>query len=74
MQLDQETLTPVIIAMLIYITAVIVVPKIVRKPTGIQFIDDIVMTLITQKDSLMSGTVIIGLIVLATNYIQEELM
>jgi len=74
MQLDQETLTPVIIAMLIYITAVVVVPKIVRKPTGIQFIDDIVMTLITQKDSLMSGTVIIGLIVLATNYIQEELM
>jgi hypothetical protein len=72
--LDQETLRPVIIAMALYITISVLVPRIVKKPTGIQAIDDLVMTIITQKDSLMSGTILIGLIVFATNYIQDELI
>jgi hypothetical protein len=72
--LDQDTLRPVIIAMALYITIGILVPKIVKKPTGIQFIDELVMTIISQKDSLMSGTILIGLIIFATNYIQDELM
>jgi hypothetical protein len=72
MMLDQESLRPVIIAMALYITISILLPRIVKKPTGIQVIDDLVMTTITQKDSLMSGTILIGLIVLATNYIQDE--
>jgi hypothetical protein len=70
--LDQESLRPVIIAMALYITISILLPRIVKKPTGVQVIDDLVMTVIAQKDSLMSGTVLIGLIVLATNYIQDE--
>jgi len=72
MMLDQESLRPVIIAMALYITISILLPRIVKKPTGIQVIDDLVMTTIAQKDSLMSGTILIGLIVLATNYIQDE--
>ena len=72
--LDQETLRPVIIAMALYITISVLVPRIVKKPTGIQAIDDLVMTTIAQKDSLMSGTILIGLIVFATNYIQDELI
>ena len=72
--LDQETLRPVIIAMALYITLATLVPKIVKKPTGIQVIDDLVMTLIAQKSSMMSGTILVGLIVLATNYIQEKLL
>jgi hypothetical protein len=72
MMLDQESLRPVIIAMALYITISILLPRIVKKPTGVQVIDDLVMTAIAQKDSLMSGTVLIGLIVLATNYIQDE--
>ena len=72
MMLDQESLRPVIIAMALYITISILLPRIVKKPTGVQVIDDLVMTVIAQKDSLMSGTVLIGLIVLATNYIQDE--
>jgi hypothetical protein len=72
--LDQETLRPVIIAMALYITLATLVPKIVKKPTGIQVIDDLVMTLIAQKSSMMSGTILIGLIVLATHYIQEKLL
>ncbi|AET84583.1 hypothetical protein OlV7_223 [Ostreococcus lucimarinus virus 7] len=74
MILDQETLRPVIIAMALYIALNIIVPRIVKKPTGIKAIDDLVMTMIAQQDSLMSGTILIGLVVLGTNYIQEELL
>jgi hypothetical protein len=71
---DQETLRPVIIAMALYITLATLVPQIIKKPTGIQVVDDLVMTLIAQKSSMMSGTILIGLIVFATNYIQEKLL
>jgi hypothetical protein len=74
MFLDQETLRPVIIAMALYIALNIIVPRILKKPTGIKPIDDIVMTMIAQQDSLMNGAIVIGLVVLATNYIQEELL
>ena len=72
--LDQESLRPVIIAMALYITISTLVPHIVKKPTGVQVIDDLVMTIIAQKDSMMSGTILIGLIVLATNYIQDKFL
>ena len=74
MMLDQENLRPVIIAMTLYIAISIIIPRIAKKPSGIQPVDDLVMTIIAQKDSLMSGTILIGLIVLATNYIQDELL
>jgi uncharacterized membrane protein len=74
MILDQETLRPVIIAMALYITISIIVPKIAKKPTGIQIVDDLVMTIMAQQGSMMSGTILIGIIVFATNYIQEELL
>jgi hypothetical protein len=74
MTLDQETLRPVIIAMALYIAISVLVPKIAKKPTGIQVVDDLVMTIMAQQGSLMSGTILIGIIVLATNYIQEELL
>jgi hypothetical protein len=70
--LDQDTLRPVIIAMSLYIIIATLVPRFVTTPSGIEFIDDIVMTLIAQKDSMMSGTIIVGLIVFATNYIQDK--
>ncbi len=71
--LDQESLRPVIIAMALYITINTLVPRIVKQPVGIQVVDDLVMKIIAEKDSMMSGTILIGLIVLATNYIQDEL-
>lgn len=74
MFLDQETLRPVIIAMALYIALNIIVPRILKKPTGIKPIDDIVMTMIAQQGSLMNGAIVIGFVVLATNYIQEELL
>lgn len=70
--LDQESLRPVIIAMALYITISTLIPHIVKKPSGIQVIDDLVMKIIAEKDSMMSGTILVGLIILATNYIQDE--
>lgn len=70
--LDQESLRPVIIAMSVYIIISVLVPRIAKKPTGFQPLDDLVMTIIAQQGSLMSGTILIGLVVLATNYIQGE--
>lgn len=70
--MDQETLRPVIIAMSLYIIIATLVPRFVTKPTGIEFIDDIVMSLIAQKDSMMSGTILVGLVVFVTNYIQDK--
>jgi hypothetical protein len=72
--LDQDTLRPVIIAMALYVTITTLIPRIVKKPTGVQAVDDLVMTIISQKGSMMSGTILIGLIILATNYIQDELL
>jgi hypothetical protein len=74
MMLDQESLRPVIIAMALYITISTLIPRIATKPTGIQVVDDLTMTIIAQRDSMMSGAILIGLIVLATNYIQDELL
>lgn len=72
--LDQETLRPVIIAMAVYITINVLLPRILKKPTGIQVIDDLVMMSISHRDSLMTGTILIGIIVFITNYIQDELL
>jgi hypothetical protein len=73
MILDQETLRPVIIAMALYLAINILVPRIIKKPTGIKPLDELVMTMIAQQSSLMSGTILIGIVVLGTIYIQEEL-
>ena len=74
MNLDQESLRPVIIAMALYLAISVLVPRIITKPTGFQPLDDLVRTIIAQRGSLMSGTILIGLVVLGTNYIQDELL
>ena len=58
--------------MALYIAVNILLPRIITKPTGFQPLDDLVMTSIAQRDSLMSGTILIGLTVLGTNYTQDE--
>ncbi len=47
--LDQESLRPVILSMAIYIIISIIVPRIAKKPTGIQVIDDLVMTILHKE-------------------------
>jgi hypothetical protein len=72
--LDQDTLRPVIVSMALYISIATLVPILFKKPTSVKFVDDITLSIIRQKEMLMSGTIIIGLITLGTNYINEELI
>jgi hypothetical protein len=72
MMLDQESLRPVIIAMVLYIIINTLVPRIVKKSTGVQVVDDLVMKIIAERGTMMSGTILIGIIILATNYIEDE--
>ena len=60
--------------MALYLAINIIVPRILKKPTGIKAVDDLVMTMIAQQDALMNGTILVGLVVLGTNYIQDELL
>ena len=69
---DQDTLRPVIIAMSLYLITSVTVPRFATKPTNIEFIDDIVAFLVAQGGSVMSGTILMGLLIFASNYIDTE--
>jgi uncharacterized membrane protein len=69
--LDQGTLRPVIIAMSLYIIVSVLVPR-YAKPTNIEAIDDIVAFLVAQRGSIMSGTILMGLLVFSANYLDTE--
>ena len=56
--LDQDTLKPVIISMIVYMIVAKMIPEFIKKPTGVAFIDDINMMLIAQKGSLTSGAIL----------------
>ena len=70
--LDQETLRPVIIAMALYIVTSVLVPRFATRPTNFEPVDDIVAFLVSQRGSIMPGTILMGLLVLATNYVDTE--
>jgi hypothetical protein len=68
--LDSETLRPVIIATALYLVFSVMVPRIVKKPTGIQIVDDLIMYLVAQKGFLVSGTILVGIVTYLANYIK----
>jgi hypothetical protein len=68
---DSETLRPVILAMVVYLVLVNVVPRLVKKPSGVKVLDDVVLLLISQKGSIMSGTILIGVIVYLAGFAQH---
>lgn len=70
--MDQEMLKPVLISMIVYLVVAKMLPEIIKKPTGIGFIDDINMMLIAQKGSLTTGSILTGIIGLITGYIERE--
>ena len=65
---DSDTLRPVIIAMALYLVFSIMVPKLVKKPTDIKVVDDLIMYLVAQKGFLMSGAILVGVIMYLSNY------
>ena len=71
---DSDTLRPVIIAMALYLALSILVPKIVKKPTGIKIVDDLVMYLVAQKGFLVSGVILFGVVMYLTNHITEKML
>ena len=72
--LDTETLRPVIISMALYLVLANIVPKILKKPTNIKIIDDLVMYLIAQKGVMTSGVILVGIIMYLANYINLEVL
>ena len=71
---DSESLRPVIIAMAIYIVLSHVLPKLIKTPTGFGLIDDVIMLFISQRGSLMAGSILVGLIIFLANYVNLELL
>lgn len=72
MFLDAESLRPVIISMTLYIAVVSAIPRVIKKPIGVDLVDDLVMNIISQGDNVSSGAILVGIIVIATFYINEE--
>lgn len=72
MLLDSESLRPVIISMALYIAIVSAIPRVIKKPVGVDLVDDLVMNIISQGDNVSSGAILVGIIVIATFYINEE--
>lgn len=70
---DTETLRPVIIAMTLYVVMAHFLPNLLKKPTGVKIIDDMVMLLISQKGMMASGAALVGLIVYITEYVNVEM-
>lgn len=67
-------LTPAIIAMFLFILITYSAPQIFKKPTNFKPLDDLVKMSIVQKQYMMTGTILMGVIILATNYIIEEFL
>jgi hypothetical protein len=71
---DSDTLRPVIIAMALFILIVNALPKILKNPTNIKVVDDLTMLSASLKGFTMPGTILIGLIVYFTNYINANVL
>jgi hypothetical protein len=72
--LDSVTLRPVIIAMVLFILIVKALPKILKSPTEIKPVDDVTMLAVTLQGFLMPGTILTGLIVYLTGYINANVL
>ena len=72
--LDQDTLKPVIISMIVYMLVAKLIPELIKKPTGVAFIDDVNMMLIAQKGSLTSGAILAGLVTFIAGYVESEFL
>lgn len=71
---DSDTLRPVIIAMALYLVLSNIVPQVVKKPTEIKVVDDLIMYLLAQKGFLTSGVIMVGLIMYLSNYINVRML
>ena len=47
---------------------VYLVPRLIKKPTGIQVVDDVVLFLNSQKGFLLASSIVVGLVVYLAHY------
>jgi hypothetical protein len=67
-------LQPIFVAMFVYVFLVKFVPRVITKPTGIDLIDNLVMYIVSNKDSVVPGSMFVGLIVMLSTYINDQLV
>jgi uncharacterized membrane protein len=65
---------PALVGAALFVLIVNLIPKIITKPTGIKIIDDLVMYLLSIKDSLLPGSIVAALVVFGANYIDTQVL
>lgn len=71
---DSETLRPVIIAMVLFIVLVKAIPQVIKDQTNMKVVDDITMLAVSLNGFMMPGTILIGIIVYLTGYINTKML
>ena len=61
-----------VIAMALFIAITYLAPIIIKSPTNVKPIDDLVKMSIVQRQYMMTGVILIGIIVYLTDYIKEK--
>ena len=61
-----------VIAMALFIAITYLAPIIIKPPTNVKPIDDLVKMSIVQRQYMMTGVILIGIIVYLTDYIKEK--
>lgn len=51
---------------------VYIVPKLVKKPTGVQFLDDTILFLNTQKEFMAASSLVVGVVVYFAHYMVDS--
>ena len=62
----------VIVSMIVYLVLCNMIPKMIKKSTGIETVDNVVMTVLAQQSSCASNVLLVGLSVLITVFILQE--
>ena len=55
-------------ALVINFLLVYLVPRLIKKPTGIQVVDDVVLFLNSQKGFLLASSIVIGIVTYLAHY------
>ena len=61
-----------IIAMALFIAITYAAPKVIKEPTNVKPIDDLVKMSIVQREYMMTGTILIGIIAFLTDYFMKR--
>ena len=61
-----------VIAMALFLAITYLAPIIIKSPTNVKPIDDLVKMSIVQRQYMMTGVILIGIIVYLTDYIKEK--